>query len=153
MQDVVGGYIEARYPFSDYVALICNEEGKINGLPYNRALFEEGTRNIYDVIAGTFFICYAPPEAESFQSLPSELAEKYMEYYRNPQMFLRVNGKLLCVDNPVADMDNTFSAPKESLDNLTEKAVTQAQQLNSEALRNNPIEKQNDKNSPAFDNR
>ena len=28
LQQIVGGYIEAVYPFDDPVAIICNEEGK-----------------------------------------------------------------------------------------------------------------------------
>ena len=38
MQSLVGGLIEAVYPFSDPVALICNDEGKLTGLPQNRPL-------------------------------------------------------------------------------------------------------------------
>ena len=38
MQKIVGGSIEAVYPFADPVALICNGEGKLLGLPLNRAL-------------------------------------------------------------------------------------------------------------------
>ena len=38
LQEAVGGYIEAVYPFDDPVALIVNEEGKLDGLPLNRAL-------------------------------------------------------------------------------------------------------------------
>lgn len=41
MQAVVGGDIEEYMPFSDEVALICNEEGKVNGLPLNRAIYAE----------------------------------------------------------------------------------------------------------------
>ena len=41
MQEVVGGYIQAIYPFEDSVALICNEKGKLLGLPFNRALRPE----------------------------------------------------------------------------------------------------------------
>lgn len=41
MQRVVGGDIEEYMPFSDGVALICNEEGKVNGLPLNRAIYAE----------------------------------------------------------------------------------------------------------------
>ena len=41
MQKVVDGYIQAVYPFEEPVALICNEEGKLNGLPLNRALWDE----------------------------------------------------------------------------------------------------------------
>jgi hypothetical protein len=43
MQRVVGGNIEQFCPFEEYVAIICNEEGKIDGLPLNRAIREEDT--------------------------------------------------------------------------------------------------------------
>ena len=36
-QEIVGGYIECVYlPNDDSVVLICNEEGKINGMKLNR---------------------------------------------------------------------------------------------------------------------
>ena len=74
MQDAVGGYIQAVYPYEDPVALVCNEEGKIEGLPLNRALkTEEG--EIYDIISGNFFICGLGEE--NFCSLSPELAEKF----------------------------------------------------------------------------
>ena len=38
MQAVVGGAIQAVYPFEEPVALVCNEEGKCLGLPLNRVL-------------------------------------------------------------------------------------------------------------------
>ena len=41
MQKVVGGDIEEYMPFDDDVAIICNEEGKVNGLPPNRAVYAE----------------------------------------------------------------------------------------------------------------
>ena len=91
MQKVVGGYIQAVYPFEEPVALICNEEGKLNGLPLNRALWDEdGT--LYDIISGTFFLCAAPPDAENFQSLSEEQLLYYEERFRCPEMFLKVNG-------------------------------------------------------------
>lgn len=40
-QEGVGGYIECVYPFEDEVVLICNEEGKLDHLPLNRAIFKE----------------------------------------------------------------------------------------------------------------
>ena len=96
MQEVVGGYVQAVYPFEEPVALICNEEGKLNGLPLNRALWDEdGT--LYDIISGTFFLCAAPPDAESFQSLSEEQLLYYEERFRYPEMFLKVNGKLVCL--------------------------------------------------------
>ena len=41
LQHEVGGYIEAIYPYEDPIALVCNEEGKLEGLPLNRALRDE----------------------------------------------------------------------------------------------------------------
>ena len=38
MQAIVDGYIQAYYPWIDEVAIVCNDEGKINGLPLNRSL-------------------------------------------------------------------------------------------------------------------
>ena len=53
MQAVVGGYIQAIYPFDDEVALVCNEEGKINGLMPNRFLLNRNN-GICDYICGDF---------------------------------------------------------------------------------------------------
>lgn len=41
MQETVGGYIEEYMPFDDEVAIICNEEGKMNGAELNRAIYSE----------------------------------------------------------------------------------------------------------------
>ena len=40
-QELVGGDIEEYMPFEDEAAIICNEEGKISGLPLNRAIYAE----------------------------------------------------------------------------------------------------------------
>jgi len=81
MQKVVGGYIEAIYPFDEPVALICNEEGKLEGLPGNRILMDaEG--NLLDVICGTFFLCAAPPDEENFVGLNDEQIERYTKLCR-----------------------------------------------------------------------
>ena len=75
MQAVVGGYIEAIYPFEDAeISLICNEEGKLNGLTPNRALRDENGV-IYDIVAGVFFLCRAPADSENFESLTDEQME------------------------------------------------------------------------------
>lgn len=80
MQEIVGGYIEAIYPFDDEIALVCNEEGKINGLPFNRFLFDENG-NAIDIIAGTFFICGAPSNCDNFSDIPDNLIEKYINLF------------------------------------------------------------------------
>ena len=41
MQALVGGDIEEYMPFEDEAAIICNEEGKMSGLPLNRAIYAE----------------------------------------------------------------------------------------------------------------
>lgn len=41
MQKVVGGYIQEAPFFRDPVTLVCNEEGKISGLPLNRAIRDD----------------------------------------------------------------------------------------------------------------
>ena len=97
MQRCVGGTIEAVYePGGRDAALICNDEGKLLGLPLNRALRDE-KGEIYDVIAGTFFICSAPPDSESFTSLTDEQVDYWMERFAKPEFFVRVNGKVICV--------------------------------------------------------
>ena len=98
MQDAVGGYIQAVYPYEDPVALVCNEEGKIEGLPLNRALkTEEG--EIYDIISGNFFICGLGEE--NFCSLSPELAEKFKEEFNHPESFMRLCGKIVAVKEPI----------------------------------------------------
>ena len=97
MRRCVGGNIEVVYePGGRDAALICNDEGKLLGLPLNRALRDE-EGEIYDVIAGTFFICGAPPDSESFASLTDEQMDYWMERFAKPEFFVRVNGKVICV--------------------------------------------------------
>lgn len=88
MQSVVGGPIQAVYPFEEPVALICHEEGKLLGLPLNRALRHPDSHEIYDVIAGTFFLCGAPPESEHFESLTEEQMERYTEHFAPIELFV-----------------------------------------------------------------
>ena len=87
MQKEVGGYIQAIYPFEDSVALICNEEGKLLGLPLNRALRDE-SGEIYDIVCGTFFLCSAPPDEENFSSLSNEQIKYFTKLYQHPELFL-----------------------------------------------------------------
>ena len=196
MQAVVGGDIEEYMPFEDEVAIVCHEEGKLIGLPPNRAVYaepetveltyfeladrfrnaesegkkhltgyivfsqesfnkpydeksrtyavssdnkafkaglggysiygscldgsdpcvrldgymrgenalkiekcylKEDSREMLDIICGKFFITYAPFEAERFQSLPPDLAEKYREKFKYPERFMRVNNEIVAV--------------------------------------------------------
>ena len=88
MQTVVGGYIQAIYPFNDEeITLICNEEGKLIGLPFNRTLKDE-EGSIYDVVVGTFFLCRAPADSENFESLTDEQMEFCKKQFGRIEMFI-----------------------------------------------------------------
>lgn len=87
----VGGYIEVLYPFKEPVALICNEEGKINGAELNRAIVNEDGK-VYDVIAGTFLIVGV--DEDDFTSLTQKQADAFVEIYRHPQAFVRTKSGL-----------------------------------------------------------
>jgi len=95
MQNIVGGFIQAIYPFEDNVAVICNDEGKLLGMPLNRALRESETNEIYDIICGTFFICGLGEE--KFDSLIDEMIEKYANVFRLPETFALIDGKIICI--------------------------------------------------------
>lgn len=97
MRRCVGGDIEAVYePGGRDAAIICNNEGKLLGLPPNRALRDE-KGEIYDIIVGTFFICGTPPDSESFASLTDEQVDYWLKRFSKPEFFVRVNGKVICV--------------------------------------------------------
>lgn len=81
MQRMVGGYIQAYYPWMDEVAIICNDEGKIMDLPFNRPVFGEHGE-LVDIIAGTFFLCGAPMDSGKFTDLPEDLIEHYTRIFQ-----------------------------------------------------------------------
>lgn len=95
-QKIVEGYIEACYPFDDEIAIICNEEGKLKGLPLNRAIYSENGELI-EIIAGTFIIASAPIESENFESLSEEQIKKYQEMFLVPESFFISKGGITVV--------------------------------------------------------
>lgn len=92
----MGGYIEAYYPFEEPVCIVCNEEGKINGLPLNRAVYADPDRGeMLDIIAGTFFVCDC--SGENFGSLSSEQLQRYTEQFKYPERFFRASNDIKAV--------------------------------------------------------
>ena len=85
LQEIVGGWIEAIYPYDEEVAIVCNEEGLINGLPFNRSV-----PGGYGGVFGTFFICGLGEE--DFCSLPSDLLERFKKEFRNSEILLGFDG-------------------------------------------------------------
>ena len=105
LQKEVGGFIEAVYPFEDPVAIICNEEGKLEGLPLNRALRDEDG-HVYDIIAGTFLI--AGLSEDNFCSLDDAQIEKFSALYKTPELFMRLGNRTLVIpaeEKPAADKE------------------------------------------------
>ena len=97
MQGIVGGLIQPIPLIGDpNTVLVCNDEGKLLNLPANRGL-RDGTGQIYDIVCGTFFICGAPADCDHFTSLTPEQIERYRERYHTPELFLRVNGRIVCL--------------------------------------------------------
>lgn len=94
MQGIVGGLLQAIYPYEQPVALVANDEGKVLGLPPNRGLRDEDGE-LYDIICGTFFIVGALVNSESFASLTNEQTQYFSEMFATPEMFLTINGHLL----------------------------------------------------------
>lgn len=93
MQEIVGGLIQAIYPYEDAVALVCNEEGKLLGLDLNRALRDPATNEVLDIISGTFFLCGL--SQDDFCSLSEERINYYSNMFRRPELFLQLDTKLM----------------------------------------------------------
>lgn len=96
MQKAMGGSIQILYPFEDPVALVCNEEGKLLGLPANRALRDESGA-VYDIVCGTFFLCGAPPDSDTLASLTEEQICRYEQRFARPERFLNLGGRIICL--------------------------------------------------------
>ena len=79
MQEIVGGPIQAIYPFRDKVGVVCNDEGLLLRMPFNRKVDEDCC------IFGTFFVCGLG--VEDFTSLPEKLMEKYRQRFYSPQIY------------------------------------------------------------------
>lgn len=87
--------IQAVYPFEEEVCIICDDEGKLTGRKLNRALRDEDTKEVYDIIAGTFFVCsFKEPR---YTSLNTEQQRKYLNLYKWPEAFFNINGKIVAV--------------------------------------------------------
>ena len=108
LQEAVGGFIGASYPFADDpVAIVYNDDGKLMGLPLNRALRDEDGQ-MYDAVAGTFLVVGLGEE--DFASLTPELAQKYEQLFHQPEAFLKLGNRLLVLpvpDEPPAEKSRT----------------------------------------------
>lgn len=95
LQQIVGGSIQAVYPYEDPIAIICNEDGKLIDLPANRTL-KNSDGAPYDIIVGTFLITGIGES--DFCSLSEEYQEKYKKMFWYPQVFLQTGSRAIVVN-------------------------------------------------------
>lgn len=81
MQAAVGGLIEAIYPFEEKVGIVCNEEGLINGMDFNRSI-----PGGYQGVFGPFFVCGLGDE--DFCSLTPEQIKTYEKMFHHAELLL-----------------------------------------------------------------
>lgn len=110
LQKAVGGDIEAVYPYNEPVALIVNDEGKLNGSELNRAL-RDNEGQIYDIVAGDFLVVGLGEE--DFASLSPELMEKFEKEFHQPEIFVRMGRSIMALplpDDKVKTADSPLKA-------------------------------------------
>ena len=79
------------------MALIVNDEGKLNGSELNRAL-RDNDGQIYDIVAGDFLVVGLGEE--NFASLSPELMEKFEKEFHQPEMFVRMGRSIMALPLP-----------------------------------------------------
>ncbi len=112
LQREVGGDIQAVSPYTDAVSIICAEEGKLMGMPFNRALRDEDG-HIYDVLVGKFLIVGLGED--KFTSIPDELIPKYTQVFETPEQLVRIGEKnsILPVKDDTAVYPHTAAYARE----------------------------------------
>ncbi len=116
LQQAVGGNIEVTYPFEDNVGLVVNEEGKIKGMPLNRAVRDEDG-GVTDIVAGSFLVVGLTED--SFGSLTQEQIGKFEQEFHQPEAFVKMGKGVMAIpipDDVVKEMDKERDrGPKEKV--------------------------------------
>lgn len=77
LRDAVQGFVEITYPFDDAVALVGNEEAKLEGM--------KGNFRIGSSIYASPVLIVGDNGGEDFTELTSEQAEQYMKRFAEPE--------------------------------------------------------------------
>lgn len=109
MQKIVGGMIQITYPYEDLVGIVCNEEGKIMGLPLNRYIPENE-----DIIAGTFFVCGL--SETDLASLNRNQIEKFYNKFKCPEQFMIGRGGVGIIKHPAPDYREVCKLKNKNMD-------------------------------------
>lgn len=97
LQKAVGGPIEVTYPFENPVGIICNEEGKLNGMDLNRAIYDAEGR-VSDIIAGPFLVTGLTED--NFQSLTDDQMVLFEDKFHSPETFVRMGRSIMAIPVP-----------------------------------------------------
>lgn len=105
LQKAVKGYIEIVFN-NDNTLIICNDEAKLDRLPGNRHLDDNG------IIAGNFFVVGS--KDEDFRSLDDNEISKYLSKYEIPESICQKQveadmGFSIYVSNPINDISPNSS--------------------------------------------
>ncbi len=111
LQHEVDGDIEVVYPFDDPVGIVCNEEGKLEGLPLNRSLKDEDGE-IYDILAGTFLVVGLGEEA--FEGLSQRQLDKFKEHFKTPEQFISIGGEIFSIPMAAIGEKSARTEPSEN---------------------------------------
>lgn len=106
MQKIVGGSIEAIYPFQENVAVVTNANGANDKLEFNRSIPERS----YGGVFGTFFVCGL--SGESFTSLTPEQMKTYGRRFKKAEVFIAMNGNKPFTIPVDADLKHLPGKPK-----------------------------------------
>ena len=93
---------------------VYNDDGKLMGLPLNRALRDEDGQ-MYDAVAGTFLVVGLGEE--DFASLTPEMAQKYERLFHQPEDFIRLGHRMMVVrvpDEAVCPEESKTTLPKDA---------------------------------------
>lgn len=88
LQTLVGGYIQAIYPWKDEVAILCDDEGKFKHNLLNRVI-EDDNGEVYDIIAGNFLVVGLTKD--NFGSLSDEEIIYYRKKFYKTEVFAKTN--------------------------------------------------------------
>ena len=102
LQAAVGGSIEPFYCFSGPECLVCNDEGKINGMELNRGIYDG--KELVDIIAGPCFICDC--SGDRFDSLDEARLKKYKEQFKYPEIFYKAGNEIRSMKEKPAPAKN-----------------------------------------------
>lgn len=106
MEEIVGGAIEAIYPFQKNVAIVTNANGANNRLEFNRSIPERS----YGGVFGTFFVCSLGEE--SFISLTPEQITTYEERFKKAEILVTMLGSTPVVLEEAARPKRYSSEPR-----------------------------------------